>query len=371
MRHHRAVRSPSALLAAAVLAACAHSTAGTTANAPQRPPRRVTGDGFRVVANPDGTGDAYDATVLFERATEQVRAHRCELAIPDYERLEREFPSARVVYASAFNRGLCLQLQRRYPDAREAFQAAGRAPRDPDLVRDAALRLAAVGEAAQEPRWVLEGTDVLLARPRSANDFTERTEALARRAAALLALGDRDNARRAAEEAVTLAPTPEAISALDDDTFAAQARFVLAELTRLQSEAVAYRIEAPDAEDAITRRVQLVTHAHVQYNDVIRVNNPDWAAAAGFRIGALYRDLYRAIVEAPPPADWGPQAREVYRQRTGDRLRPLVQGALRSWEATLSMARRNGIQANDWVRQADRALEELRQAILDPPAPTP
>ncbi len=44
---------------------------------------------------------------------------------------------------------------------------------------------------------------------------------------------------------------------------------------------------------------------------------------------------------------------------------------MRSWEATLSMARRNGISNNEWVRRADEALAGLRALILGdaPPAP--
>ncbi len=357
------------LLALVLSLGCASSprpapvTAAPTA---PRPPRH--GGEFRVIgATTDGGhGDAYDAAVLFDRAVAAMRAQRCEEALRDLDRLVAEFPSTRLVFAGQFNRGVCLQRLQRWEAAAEAFRAATREPRDSDLVRDAWFRLAVVGESGSNPPWVIEATDALLARPTIT--LTDRVETLARRAAALLARGDLDAAERAAEQAMGVAPTPESVRALDDDTHAAQARTVGGEVSRMRASAVVYQIEAPNAEEAIVRRVQHVTHAHVQYNDAIRIGNPHWAAAAGFRIGEMYRDLYRAIVDAPTPAEWDANARAIYRRRTGDRLRPLLQGALRSWEATLSMAQRNGIQDNDWVRRADEALGQLRALISGEPS---
>ncbi len=351
------------LLALSLTGACATTTTARarTATPAQRP--LVRGEEFRVVSSPStGAGDAYDAAMLFERATRAVREQRCEEAVGLYERLVREFPDNPRVPTSHYNRGLCLQRMERLPDAVEAMRTAAHAPREPDLTRDAWFRVAVIGERAQQPAWVIEASDALLAR--ADLPMSERIEALARRAVALLAQNDRDGAERAAEQAIAIAPTTESVATIGDDTYAAQARVALAEVFRTRANDVVYRVEDPAGEEAITRRVQLVTHAHVLFNDAIRVGNPHWAAAAGYRIGEMYRDLYRAIVEAPTPADWGAPAREIYRRRTGDRLRPLLQGALRSWEATLTMARRNAISDNEWVRRATSALDDLRALIL-------
>jgi tetratricopeptide (TPR) repeat protein len=351
------------LLALALTGACA-----TTTNArarPATPTQRpvVRGEEFRVVSSPTtGAGDAYDAAMLFERATRAVREQRCEEAVALYERLVREFPDNLRVPTSQYNRGLCLQRMERLPDAVDAMRAAATAPREPDLTRDAWFRVAVMGERAQRPGWVIEASDALLGR--ADLPISERIEALARRAVALLAQNDPDGAERAAEQAIALAPTSENLASIGDDTYAAQARVALAEVFRTRANDVVYRVEDAAGEEAITRRVQIVTHAHVLFNDAIRVGNPHWAAAAGFRIGEMYRDLYRAIVDAPTPAEWDAPAREIYRRRTGDRLRPLLQGALRSWEATLTMARRNAISDNEWVRRATSAIDDLRALIV-------
>jgi tetratricopeptide (TPR) repeat protein len=328
--------------------------------------RSLRGEEFRVVgASSVGRGDAFDATLLFERAVALMREQRCAEAMTELDRLVREFPTASVLPLAQYNRGLCLQRVQRWPDAAAAMTLAA-TTREAELAHDALFRLAAVGESGANPQWVIEATDALQSRalPLTIGD---RVELFARRAAARLAAGDLDEAEREAQRAVAIAPTEDAVHALDDDTHAAAARVVLGEVTRRRAGAVRYEVESPEAEAAIVRRVNLVTHAHAQFNEAIRAGNPDWAAAAGFRIGEMYRDLFDAIVDAPTPPAWDDAQRRVYRARTADRLRPLLQGALRSWEMTLTMARRTGITNNEWVRRASESVDRLRAAVAGGP----
>jgi tetratricopeptide (TPR) repeat protein len=348
----------------ALTQACATTATVTRRTTTPRPHRTLHGDEFRVVAtSANRAGDAYDASLLFDRATRAVHEGRCDEALADYDRLIAEFPENIRVQPAQFNRGLCLRQRHRLEEAANAMRAASQDVRDADLARDALFQLAVLGESASSPTWVIEATDRLLARTVIA--IADRIEALARRAAAQLAQGNRDEAERTAQQVSTLTPTADSVRTVGDDTYVAQARVILAEVTRMRAVEVVYRADTPGAEDAIVQRVTLTTHAHAQYNEAIRIGNPHWAAAAGFRIGEMYRDLYRALVDAPVPPEWTEEARAIYRRRTGDRLRPLLQGALRSWEATVVMARRNGISDNEWVRRADQALEDLRILILN------
>jgi tetratricopeptide (TPR) repeat protein len=349
------------------LAGCATAATPRPATPATDPAHRsLRGEEFRVVgASAATSGDAFDATLLFERAVALMREQRCADALTELDRLVREFPTASVVPLAQYNRGICLQRAQRWPDAAAAMNAAA-TTREAELAHDALFRLAAVGASGANPRWVLDATDALQSRalPLTIGD---RVELFARRASARLAEGDLDEAEREAQRAVAIAPTEDAVHALDDDTHAAEARVVLGEVTRRRGAAVRYEVESPDAEAAIVRRVNLVTHAHAQFNEAIRAGNPDWAAAAGFRIGEMYRDLYDAIVDAPTPPTWDDAQRRVYRARTAERLRPLLQGALRSWEMTLTMARRTGITNNEWVRRASESVDRLRAAVESGP----
>jgi tetratricopeptide (TPR) repeat protein len=331
--------------------------------------RSVQGNEFRVIGRADGTGEAYDAQLLFDRAGAALEARRFDAALVDYQRLISEFATSRLLAAAHFNMGQCHQALQHPTEAIASYQLAADAAQsaNTELARDALFRISAVAESANLPPPIVEATTRVLRITRLS--LVDRVEALARQAAAKLALGDREGARRAAEEAITLAPTAESVSALGDDTYIAQARFLLGELFRSDAEQLVVSINDPQLELAIERRVQLVTHAHVLYNDAIRVGNPHWAAASGNRIGDIYRSLYGSIVEAPLPCDWMEPAIRIYRERTARRLRPLVQGALRAWEATIDMARRNGISNNDWVRRTDEQIETLRRLVLQGPDP--
>lgn len=361
-------------LLACSAAACASTTSTMrAATTPRETPRGVRGGTFNVVGRADGRGDAYDAHMLFERANTALEARRCEEAERGFDQLVREFPASELVPAAHYNRGLCLQSLGRPADAATPFRSAARGTTNTNLSRDAWFRLAVVGESAREPRTVLEATEAILRIP--GISLVDRVEALARRAAAQLADGDRPAAVRTANDAITLAPTREAVSALEDDTYIAEARFVVAEATRLDAAAIRIVVEELGFEQAIERRVQLVTHAHVQFNEAIRVGNPHWAAACGYSIGEMYRALHDAIVNAPLPTDWDEAAIAIYRRRTGERLRPLLTGALRAWESTLAMAQRNGIGDNTWVARTQEQLSALRELVLQPasaaPAPRP
>ncbi len=355
-----------------MFSASACATTGTVRTATRAPNsaaqrRHVVGAAFHIVGRPDGSGDAYDATLLFDRATAAVRENHCDRAVPDFDRLIHEFPDSRLVPLAYFNRGLCLQAERRHDDAIASYREAVARTPERTLHRDAWFRVAVVGETARRPELVVEATRAILALP--ALSIVDRVEAYARQAVALLAQSDRPGATHAAAQASQLAPTTESVRALEDDTFIAQARFVVAEVTRLDASDIAIRVDDPQLEQRVERRVQLVIHSHVQFNDAIRVGNPDWAAASGFRLGEMYRDLFNSIVHAETPTDWGPSAVATYRHRAAGRLRSLLTAALQAWEATLAMARRNGIADNDWVRRADHEIDELRQMILNDGTP--
>lgn len=354
------------------IAACATAPRAPTAiAAAPRPRATVSGDGFHVVG---GTatreGDAYDAALLFDRAVAAMQAQRCDDALRDLDTLLREFGSTRYAFAARYNRGLCHQRAQRWDEAEAEYRAAADDPTDRTVVRDALFRLAVVGERAARPTLVLDATDRLLAMPR--REIPDAVEAHARRGAALLALGRLDEATAAAQRAVELAPTREAISALGDDSYAAMARVVIGDVTRARAAAVQVRVDDSEAStEAIRERTRLVMRAHALFNDALHVGNPEWQAAAGFRIGEMYRELYRAIVDGPLPEEWERPAREIYRRRAAEQLRTLLSSALTIWELTRAMARREAIQTNEWARRTDEAIEELRAFIAGAPQPSP
>jgi hypothetical protein len=112
----------------------------------------------------------------------------------------------------------------------------------------------------------------------------------------------------------------------------------------------------------LERKAELLLEAQRLYTNVIRIGDPHWAAAAAYRIGALYHHLWKDILAAPPPGDLDEEAREIYLKILRDRIRVLLEKAVLQWERTLKLGRRLRLD-NEWVDSTTRDLEELRREL--------
>jgi tetratricopeptide (TPR) repeat protein len=323
--------------------------------------------------------DSYDANQLFERAYAMTTEGRCLDAIPLYDRIASEFPTSRYVSPALYNAGLCLQRAGQLEPAVQRFERLlAMVPQSSDA-KHAQLLLA---EALVDlERWEagLTAAEALLDR----EDLTpyERLEAMARRAQSLFGLARNDDAERAAREALTYYRTRQGDEAIADEYFAAAANFVLAETIRTRAEALALPIGDVASQSAVLdRRAQLLLDAQRAYFDTIRLTDARWAAASGYRIGAMYQALYAAITEAPvppPSREMSPDALEIYRReyrgQLADRVRPLMRHAIRYWELTLLMVERTGVEPleREWVERTRTELERARELLVGPTSASP
>lgn len=315
--------------------------------------------------------DSYDAGQLFERGTRLLNEGRCRDAVERfYDRLAREFPSSRYVAPALYNAGLCLheggELEASIPYYQRVIEQAG-AARDG---RHASFQLAQVLIGLERWEEALALTDRLLLREDLGSP--ERLEGLARRAQALLGLDRLDEAERQARDALSYFRTRQGDDRIDDPYFAAAANFVLAETMRSRSE----RIEVPAADaltqhDVLDRRARLILDAQREYFSTIRFTDAHWAAASGYRIGAMYDRLWQAMMEAPIPPPTQPMNeattelyRREYRQELARHIRPLIRHAIRYWEMTLLMIERTGVRT-EWADRARADLERMRGLLLE------
>ncbi|MDQ3036531.1 MAG: hypothetical protein M3Y87_29325 [Myxococcota bacterium] len=363
-----------ALLSLTVLAACGAS----------RPTPRSLGtfelEETRIVARRTSGGelelDSYDASQLFERAYALSQRGECGPAVVLYDRLASQFPSSRFVSPALYNAGLCLQNAGELAEAVERYSLLlATTPDSPDAKH---ARFQMTTALVDLERWepALESAALLLDRDDLRSD--ERIESMARRAQSLFGLARIDEAERAARDALSYYRTRQGDEAIADEFFAAAANFVLAETIRARSE----ELVLPDADvaqqrDVLDRRAQLLLEAQRAYFDTMRHTDARWAAAAGYRVGAMYERLYLAITEAtvpPPSREMTAAALEVYRreyrQQLAERVRPLVRHAIRYWELTLLMVERTGVRS-EWVERTRAELDQARQRLLGPAVPMP
>lgn len=312
-------------------------------------------DGERIVL------DAYDAGGLFERAAAQLRRGRCDNAVEIYTRLIDEFTDSELVEPSLYNRGLCLDQLERYQEAASSYSELVERFPDSNDVTDALFRQA--GSYEQLEAWddAVAVFDRLLIERKDLRGI-ERVEALARKGSAEMQLDRHDAARLTLEEAVRTHRIGKGISPSDSVFHYSMAQFKLGELVHAEMRRVELPTDEEQLAELLEQKAQLLLDAQRLYTKVIRIGHAHWAAAAAYRIGALYHHLWADILSAPPPAELGEREQEIYFEILRERIRVLLKKAVVQWERTLKLAIRLGLD-NEWIEKTTRDLKQIREIL--------
>jgi tetratricopeptide (TPR) repeat protein len=325
--------------------------------------------------------DSYDAETLFNRGFALVNQQRCRDAVVLYDRLANEFPSSRFRSAGLYNAGYCLQD---LGDNAEAILRYERLLREGGEDRDvlhASFQLAKLYPLASRFEDEVRIADQLLQNEELTPD--ERMEALARRAEGLNGMDDIAEAERQARSALVFYRTRTGEGSVEeqrvrDGFFPALANYVLAETHRKRASAIAIPQATVAEQHAILEtRAQHMLDAQREYFNTMQFRNAFWAAAAGYRIGAMYDEFWNAIMTAPTPPPRNPLppgTEQVYEQEFRNELarlvKPLIRHAIRYWELTLMMVERTHVQS-EWTARIREDLDRARQRLLDQPPDAP
>jgi tetratricopeptide (TPR) repeat protein len=316
---------------------------------------RATRDEERLVV------DAYDASGLFDRAAAKLRAGRCDEAVGIYRQLVSEFKDSRLAAASLYNAGLCEEQLGRFENAAASYEELVASYPDSRDVNDALFRAGGAYEKLEAWDKAAAAFDRLLVERKDLSGI-DRVEALARKGSALLELGRRSEARLALEDATTLYRSGRGISATAPVFHFAMAEFKLGQILHDEMREVLLPAEESAIEPALEHKCDLLLAAQSTYSKAIEAGHPHWAAAAAYRIGALYRDLWEDLLAAPVPPGLDAEAQEIFREVLRGRIRVLLRKAVAQWERTLKMAVRLGLD-NEWVDRTNLDLSAIRAAL--------
>jgi tetratricopeptide (TPR) repeat protein len=344
------------------------SSGGVRPATPQR--SEIEMDELRITAARGQAGyqfDAYDAGELFERATALLNQQQCPEATALYDKLVTEFGSSRFASAALYNAGLCLQAIGDFEGSAQRYRRLREAYPDSTDRLDASFQLAEV--LVQLERWqsVLELSEELLARAELT--APERLEGMARRSQALLGLGRYDDAERSARSALAFFHGRSPPESIRDEFFAAANNYVVAESLRERQQAMVFPPGVDAQKQVLMRRAELVLEAQREYLNTIGFRNLDnyhWAAAAGYRIGSMYDELWQAVSSAPIPPNLPRAAHAAYHEELGTLITPLIRNAIRYWEATQLSIERAGIKT-PWADKIKADLERVRSRLLTGP----
>jgi cellulose synthase operon protein C len=107
----------------------------------------------------------------------------------------------------------------------------------------------------------------------------------------------------------------------------AEARLLLADLARLQLEAIAFGPNRKDDAKIIGRRFAVMNQVEAQYLAVVKLQQPQQVLEALGRLALLYQGGAQFLESAPVPAGLAPADAEKYQAAFRDRAKPMAKKA--------------------------------------------
>ncbi|MCU1281579.1 MAG: domain protein, putative component of TonB system [bacterium] len=355
-----------AIVIVALIAGCAH----TQKSAQEE--QHVTMEPMVFAAQPNGSVETVDAASLFERGGAAYGAKDFDAAVALFDRVVREWPDSRYVVPALYNAGLALEAKGELAAAAERYKritVEHADAHDAPAIVDAWYRLGFVlAEAKNWPAAVDTYGQILQRKDLTLGD---RLEALARRGVAQLNARDIIAAEHSFRDELAFYRAHESEERLDSDFFVAMGAYYLGECAHEQYRSLPVRLPEKQLSRDLEAKARLLLVAQSRFIDAMRVNNVEWATAAGFQIGSLYREFYDDMVGAPVPPALKGEARDVYLEEVRKQVKTLLQKAISIHEKNVLMAERVG-EKNQWVQRSNEQMEQLKKLLAPGPvAPQP
>lgn len=350
-------RSLGVVLAALLTAAgCAPTQAGAPPAKAAPPPIVVP----TVVVTPYSDAELVQQ---FEQGRELLLTGEHKQAAAIFDRLVRLVPDGEMTAASLFNSGIAHEALGERSLAVERYQAVIDRFPDHPISKNALLRYSRV--LAYVERWsdlAAAGERILL---RSDLEVIDLIEAHGARALGLVAQDDLEGATRHAAIATDLIEQHRLGEAGKPPIELAQASFALGEVRRKKSERIVFTPLPPDFPDVLEQRCQGLLDAQSAYTDAMRSMDAHWSAMAGYRVGQLYQQLHRDVMQVPAPATADtPRRKQLFDGAMRLRYRILLEKGLKMMDATVRLGERTG-EASPWIGRAREAKRDLERAFED------
>jgi tetratricopeptide (TPR) repeat protein len=371
------MRRPLAMLAFVAVAACASgrgssrgapdaaSAASPAPAAPQHvvfPPEEVS------VSKADLELEGKNDEELFAIGTAAYGAGEVARAAAAFARLADLFPASRHEAAALFDAGLAYQRLEEWRLALERFRTLERKYEGADAL-EASFKIADCLYYLHEPAEAHARLEEILRRP--AIEPAVRIRALAQRGVLELEDGRTEDAERTFRLALSAWQGASEQERLDP-YYPSLAQYYLGETYRTWFRALPLDPSRGDDEKLrqdLEHKAEMLLSAQGHYLRAIRMGDDRWAVAAGFRIGELYDELRRQLLDAPLPPGLDGEHAGAYRAELRRRVRVLAAKAIGAYEGTLSRAQRAGVEDLRFLADAQASLARLKAALAEEPAP--
>jgi tetratricopeptide (TPR) repeat protein len=312
-----------------------------------------------VVEVKDGESTVYDARNLLEDGNDALQQRRYDQAIAAYDRLLADFATSKLAVAAQYNAGLASEGKRDWQSAAERYRRVIVTAADPafkDDFTNAHFRLAAVLAEVEQFAEAASALEKVLAR----DDLTveSRLEALARLGYARLEMRDFAGAEEILRSAVAYHRDMQGKQRIEGTYFVAMAQYYLGEIPHRQFLALPLRYPEQQMTRDLDQKSQLFLLARDRFIKTVDYKDPQWATAAVFQVGRMYREFWDAWMAVPIPAELDAAgAKEYVRQMNAEpQLKKLLEKSLLFHERNQTMAESARV-STFW---SERSIEEAQ-----------
>jgi tetratricopeptide (TPR) repeat protein len=284
-------------------------------------------------------------------------------AIDVFDRILRLSPEGVAAPLSLYARGDAQEGLGDRSRAAESFRELVKRFPAHDLAKVARIRLSRLLGYLERWAELVEVADAMLAAP----DLTV-LEAIEARGARALGLVEQERLEEASREVMRARDSIEEHrigEAGRPPIELAPVSFALGEVRRAKSEQIRFSPLPPNFTDVFEQRCQGLLDAQNAYTDAMRALDAHWSAMAGFRIGQLYEQLHRDVMQiTPPPAATTLRKKQLFEGAMRVRYRVLLEKGLRMMSGVVKMGERTG-QGSAWIGRAREAERRIEAAIAD------
>lgn len=318
---------------------------------------------FAVVEGEGGrTVEALDPEALFTDGNRLFEAQDYEHAAHKYGVIVDHFPDTRWYVVASFNAGLSLERAGRHTDAVGRFRAHIAAVSGSKDAQDALFRVAACHEALAEWDAMYAVGEELLAPHYRDIGAVDRLAAHAVRGRAAEGRGQLALAERDYRKALELYQQNLEQRGLDKSPFVSMAQYRIGEIYRELFAAIRFKLPLERMARDLEDKSNFFLMAQSAYLRALRLQHPEWATQAGFRLGALYETMYEDMMGAEVPDDLTRDEIEIYYEALRDKVRPLLVRAIDIYERNIRLGQRMG-RRDGWVSKTEASLARLREVL--------
>ncbi len=278
-----------------------------------------------------------------------------------FDKIVKYDPAGPAIVPGLFNAGIAYHGQLKLDEALERFVASAQRGPSAPTTKDAYLWMTRIhGEKEQ---WV--ELEKLASQILARTDLTvlEHVEALGAKGLGLVEQGRVEEAKTVIFKARDIIEDHKLGQSGVPPVELAQVAFALGEIRRIEGEKLKFVPFPPNFAVVLEDRCTQLLDAQYAYQDAMRSQDAHWGAMAGFRLGELYHQLHRDVMEIPLPANAKTiRQKQLWEGAMRMRYRVLLEKGLKAMNATVDMAERTG-EGSAWVTRARAAKKELEQAI--------